>query len=56
MGVNLFATLRRTTEDDLPAPPSDDDLLAWADDLRTTYEPRPRRTRQLVAAPLPSTS
>jgi hypothetical protein len=50
--VHLFAALRRTTDDDLPAAPSDDDLLAWAEELRTTYEPRPRRTRPLVAAPL----
>ena len=51
--VNPFTALRRTTEDiDLPAQPSDDDLLAWAEELRTTYELRPRRTRQLVAAPL----
>jgi hypothetical protein len=47
--VNLFAALRRTTLDDLPPQPTDDDLLAWAEDLRTGYEPR--RRRQLVAAP-----
>jgi len=51
--VNLFAALRRpTAEIDLPIQPSDDDLLAWAEELRTTYEPRPRRTRPLVAAPV----
>ena len=53
LGVNLFAALRRpTAEIDLPTQPSDDDLLAWAEELRTTYEPRPRRTRPLVAAPV----
>jgi hypothetical protein len=51
--VNPFAALRRTTDDDLPAQPTDDDLLAWAEELRTGYEPR--RRRQLVAEPLPST-
>jgi hypothetical protein len=51
--VNLFAALRRTTHEvDLPTQPTDDDLLAWADELRTTYQPRPRRTRPLVAAPI----
>ena len=50
--MNLFAALRRTTDDDLPPQPSDDDLLAWAEDLRAGYEPR--RRRPLVAEPLPS--
>ena len=50
--MNLFAALRRTThDDDLPSQPTDEDLLAWAEDLRTSYEPR--RKRPLVAAPLP---
>ncbi|MFL6205420.1 MAG: hypothetical protein ACJ739_08710 [Acidimicrobiales bacterium] len=50
--MNLLAALRRTPESELPAQPTDDDLLAWAEELRTTYEPRPKRTRPLVAAPL----
>ena len=50
--VTLFAALRRTREDDLPPQPSDDDLLEWAEELRMTYAPRPRRTRPLVAAPI----
>jgi hypothetical protein len=49
-GVNLFAALRRIPEDDMPAQPTDEDLLAWAEELRTTYEPR--RRRPLVAAPI----
>jgi hypothetical protein len=47
-GVNLFAALHRTTDDDLPPQPSDDDLLAWADELKR----QPPRRRQLVADPV----
>jgi hypothetical protein len=47
--VNLLAALRRTTHDDLPVQTTDEDLLAWTEDLRTGYEPR--RKRPLVAAP-----
>jgi hypothetical protein len=51
--VNPFTALRRTGDDiDLPAQPTDEDLLAWAEQLRTSYQPRPRRTKQLVAAPI----
>jgi hypothetical protein len=48
--VNLIAALRRTPEDELPAQPTDEDLVAWAEELRTSYEPR--RRRPLVAAPI----
>ncbi len=47
-GVNLFAALHRTTDDHLPPQPTDDDLLAWADELKRP----PERRRQLVAEPL----
>jgi hypothetical protein len=46
------ALMRRDAGEDLHNQTSDEDLLAWAEELRTTYEPRPRRTRPLVAAPL----
>ncbi|MGQ0434959.1 MAG: hypothetical protein ACT452_21435 [Microthrixaceae bacterium] len=52
----LFDALtRRSTRstDDLPAQPSDDDLLAWAHELKLG---RPRRVRQLVAEPLDNRS
>ena len=50
LGVNLFAALRHNPEDELPVQPTDDDLLAWAEELRSSYEPR--RRRPLVAAPV----
>jgi hypothetical protein len=49
--VNLLTALRRTTDDGLPTQTSDEDLLAWAEELKTTDERQPRRRRPLVAAP-----
>jgi len=47
--VTLFGVLtKRETGGDLPKQASDDDLIAWAKELKET---KPRR-RQLVAAPV----
>jgi hypothetical protein len=45
----LDALLKREAGGDLPEQTSDDDLLAWAEELRRST---PRRRRQLVAEPL----
>jgi len=47
--VNLFAALQRTSDDEL-AQPSDEELLAWAEELRSAK--RPKRKHPLVAAPI----
>jgi hypothetical protein len=49
--VTLFdALMKRETGGDLPSQTSDDELLAWAEELK---RPVPRRRRPLVADPLP---
>jgi len=48
-GVNLFSALQRTSDDEF-AQPSDEELLAWAEELRSTN--RPKRKHPLVAAPI----
>jgi hypothetical protein len=46
----LDAIRKRDTGEDLLAQPSDEELLAWAEELQSTK--RPKRKRPLVAAPI----
>ncbi len=46
--VKLLAALANREVHDLPAQPSDEDLLAWAEELKR----RGPRRRQLVADPI----
>ena len=56
LGVTLFDALTKR-EPDLPAQATDEELLAWAQEIQRDHTPRrgqlraqPRRTRPLVAA------